>query len=575
MQFDATSPTMKKMKQVAAPRIHAVSALAIVCIFSLAYACSDSALTGSGRVVSDAGIGYEASIAIDSGLIVQCERTEAECMGACAAISTTDTNCGAGSCATACKDGAHCVEGSCTKSKIEHVVLIVQENHTFDNYFGKYCQAIAGTNPTCTSGRGCCEGAPKIGGNYALKNGVIAQALTNASNLSGDHDHDQVCELQQINGGLMDKFVSGATGGSTCFGFGPNCSDPSNWALADGATAASPVREYWNMADNGALADRYFQPMIGGSAGNDVYFAGARFRFVDNEAIPDVLVGNSTAVNDRMCNDESAPDACVDEKRALYAAPTIADLLLDNGKGIAVYAEGYSASAAAQLGSNKCPDPADAVDCPYQDCGLTAFPVACHACVYDPSDIPFVYFKRFADTKNAAGKVTPTPYMKDYRSLKLDLDNRTLPSFSFVKALTARSEHPNVSNITDGVQFVKATVDAVLASPDYKDNTLILLTWDEGGGYYDHVPPPKAVPQSVDSDRLGKAVPYGTRVPFLALGPFAKKGAVSHVVLEHSSVVRFLEWNFLTSTGQLDARDAVVNNLGSLLDASKTGLVVP
>jgi phospholipase C len=61
----------------------------------------------------------------------------------------------------------------------------------------------------------------------------------------------------------------------------------------------------------------------------------------------------------------------------------------------------------------------------------------------------------------------------------------------------------------------------------------------------------------------------------IAIGPFAKQGTVSHVTMDHASVVKFLEWNFLTKTGQLQARDTVVNNLGSLLDATKTGLPVP
>jgi phospholipase C len=107
-----------------------------------------------------------------------------------------------------------------------------------------------------------------------------------------------------------------------------------------------------------------------------------------------------------------------------------------------------------------------------------------------------------------------------------------------------------------------------VAQSRYAGSTLVLLTYDEGGGYFDHVTPPP--PSPVD----GK--PYGTRVPLLAVGPFAKTGTISHVVLEHSSIVRFLEWNFLGgATGQLTGRDAVVANLGSLLDPSATGGAVP
>jgi hypothetical protein len=65
------------------------------------------------------------------------------------------------------------------------------------------------------------------------------------------------------------------------------------------------------------------------------------------------------------------------------------------------------------------------------------------------------------------------------------------------------------------------------------------------------------------------------RVPLLALGRFARKGEVSHVVMEHSSIVKFLEYNFLGTTGQLGARDVQVADIGSLLDPAQTGVVVP
>ena len=144
-----------------------------------------------------------------------------------------------------------------------------------------------------------------------------------------------------------------------------------------------------------------------------------------------------------------------------------------------------------------------------------------------------------------------------------------------MKARLFHNEHPNVSTIADGIAFVKSTVDMILSSPVYKDNTLILLTWDEGGGFFDHVRPPASPPINVDVDDHGNAVPYGTRVPFLVVGSFAKKGAISHVAMEHSSIVKFLEYNFLTQVGQLNARDSWVNNIGSLLDASRTGIRIP
>ena len=98
--------------------------------------------------------------------------------------------------------------------------------------------------------------------------------------------------------------------------------------------------------------------------------------------------------------------------------------------------------------------------------------------------------------------------------------------------------------------------------------SLVLVVYDESGGYFDHVSPP------ADSTVDGK--PYGPRTPTFALGRFARRNTVSHVPMEHASVVRFIEWNWLGGrTGQLQTRDAVVNNIGSLLDPTQTGTVVP
>ena len=168
----------------------------------------------------------------------------------------------------------------------------------------------------------------------------------------------------------------------------------------------------------------------------------------------------------------------------------------------------------------------------------------------------------FASTRDVPAHVA------DDTALLSDLKNGTLPAVAFVRAVGWKSEHPGqLAKLSDGVAYVTATV-AAIESSRYRDSTLVLFTYDEGGGYFDHVAPPPA--STVD----GK--PYGTRVPMLAIGPFAKKNFVSHVVMEHSSIVKLIEWNFLGGqTGQLAGRDAVVANMGSLLDAKATGVAVP
>jgi phospholipase C len=137
----------------------------------------------------------------------------------------------------------------------------------------------------------------------------------------------------------------------------------------------------------------------------------------------------------------------------------------------------------------------------------------------------------------------------------------------FVRGPGWRSEHPGLlDTISDGISFVGETLGLITKS-DYAPDTLILLTWDEGGGFYDHVAPP---PPGSDGQ------PYGTRVPMLAIGPMARRNFVSHVTMEHSSVLRLIEWNWLgRKTGQLDGRDRDVANMGSLLDPAATGTMIP
>lgn len=467
--------------------------------------------------------------------IPTCRAGQAYCQGRCIDVTSDDENCGG--CNAVCTGAQHCGGSMCRDSNIKQVVLIVEENHTFDSYFGRYCTAPAGSNPTCNSGPSCCERAPD-----REPHGASPLVLDDKSNFGTDRDHQQACELQQINGGKMDQFVTGAMGADTCGGVGPSCASPNNFALAGAGT----VGAYWTLANGNALADRYFQPIAGGTSSNDMYLAVSHFQFVDNKAMPNTV---GCLLNCSLLN------LCLSGAKTLYTGrTTIGDLLLGAGKSFTVYAEGYADALAAGAGS--CPNIASS--CQY---GVILNPVAHEACRYDASDVPFNYYSQFA---NGA-------HMADFFSrFTQDVAAKKLPNFTYIKAMSTRNEHPNVSNITDGVNFVSSVLQTI-ANSSYANSTLILLTWDEGGGFFDHVSPPP----SIDTDDQNRPVPYGTRVPMLAIGPFAKKGFVSHVQMEHSSIVRFLQYNFIGKVGQLGYNDAKVANIGSMLDATAVGFPVP
>src|SRR5262249_39883660 len=153
----------------------------------------------------------------------------------------------------------------------------------------------------------------------------------------------------------------------------------------------NPQSLYWKLADENALADRWFQPCVGGSASNDQYFAGAHYRFADNEHIPQIAAGRRSGGG--LCGDLPSPLHCISNAPIQSAKETIGGLLIDAGKSFAVYADGYGdALAAAKNGD--CPS--NPSSCRYESC--VSHPVACFGCVFDPSDIPFLYYARFGDT---------------------------------------------------------------------------------------------------------------------------------------------------------------------------------
>ncbi|MFT3700126.1 MAG: alkaline phosphatase family protein [Kofleriaceae bacterium] len=389
-------------------------------------------------------------------------------------------------------------------SKIDHVVIVVQENHTFDTYFGQYCTGATGSAPTCTTGPSCCEAGPLM-----EPSGASPMVLDDAANGAFDPDHTQACELAEEDGGLMDHYVTGAG----------TCSDARHFAYADSSTMAT----YWGYAQTGAIADRYFQPVAGQSASNDIYLVRARFEFLDNAYEPDAIGSQCALVT----------------TTTKFTDPMIGDLLNSAGVSWSFYAEGYQAMVDAQK-DNTCPRAP--TGCPF---GLGLYP-----CTFDPDDVPSDFF--------AAGNDNPKT-LRDYSQFADDLANASLPQVVYIRSAGYKSEHPGYgSTISDGATFVKGVVDAVQAS-DYAPDTLVLVTWDEGGGYFDHIAPPSA--PTIDGQ------PYGTRIPLIAIGPHARANEVSHVTMEHSSIVKFIEWNWLGGvTGQLGGRDTTIANLGSLLD---------
>jgi phospholipase C len=141
-----------------------------------------------------------------------------------------------------------------------------------------------------------------------------------------------------------------------------------------------------------------------------------------------------------------------------------------------------------------------------------------------------------------------------------DAQNGTLPAVSWVVPNNNVSEHP-VSSIAAGQAYVTGLINAVMQGPNW-NTTAIFLSWDEWGGFYDHVQPPVI-------DGVG----YGLRVPGIVISPYAKKGAIDHQVLSHDAYLKFIEDVFLnrqridpTTDGRPDSRPDVRENAPQLGD---------
>ena len=152
-----------------------------------------------------------------------------------------------------------------------------------------------------------------------------------------------------------------------------------------------------------------------------------------------------------------------------------------------------------------------------------------------------------------------------------------LPAVSFVdphflgeEEGLSDDDHPH-GDIRAGEQFLAQIYTAVTTSPAWPD-TILIVSFDEWGGFFDHVPPPLA-PQPPGDQAVGLGARRGFRVPAVLVSPFAKRGAVSSKIFDHASVLKLIEsrWNL----EPLTVRDAQATNLGDALDFSKARLQAP
>jgi phospholipase C len=412
------------------------------------------------------------------------------------------------------------------RQKINHIVVIYQENWSFDSLYGHFPGANGLDQAEATIAQVDKDGNPYTALPQPLNTYFTPPApdprfpadlpvapfdttkYVGPNQQTGDLVHRFYQEQYQIDGGKMDKFVA--------------------WS-----DAAGLVMSYYDASDmpEGKLAkqytmlDNFFHAAFGGSYLNHQFLICAcvptwpeppanivaqldasGMLLKDGQVTPDGF-----AVNTSYTVNTPHPANVSDPKLLLPAqtAPTIGDRLTDQNVTWAWYSGGWDT---AILGH---PDP-----------------------LFQFHHQPFAYFANYAE-----GTPGRAEHLRDEQTFYTDVAGGKLPAVSFIKPLGPDNEHPGYATLQAGQQHVADLVSAIQNS-GYWNDTAIIITYDEHGGRWDHVPPPAI-------DRWGP----GLRVPAIVISPFAKRGFVDHTQYDTTAILKLIEtrWN-LPVLGERDAR---------------------
>jgi phospholipase C len=409
---------------------------------------------------------------------------------------------------------------STPSSPIQHVIIVFQENRSFNNIFMKFPGAETSTTGPCVPYTP--PGSREICNNPDPQKRIVRMhpiTLETCSCLGGtDIEHSHRTLEVEYAGGKMNGFdkISYGTRGS----LGPAKFYP--YAYLE----KSEVQPYWDMASQYGLADHMFSTATTDSfvAHQEIIAGTTRLNgnmsLTDTpSSIPwgcDASAGTVTGViyTSGRVNDFGGPFPCFTQYK------TMADVLDAAAVSWKYYVESYDLKS------------------PYLDFG-----------------------GRVWDAFDAIKRVRYGPDWKNVTipntTIFADIKNGHLPQVSWVMPTLAASDHP-ASGSNLGPSWVTSVVNAVGKSPYWKD-TAILIMWDDWGGFYDNVPPPQ-----LDYTSLGM------RVPLIAVSPYAKRGSVSKTQYEFGSVLKFIEQTF--GTNSLGSTDTRANSIVDMFNFSQSPL---
>ena len=398
--------------------------------------------------------------------------------------------------------------------KIQHIVIIMQENRSFDHYFGTYPGA---------DGIPMQNGVPTVCLNDPAT-GTCVRPFHDAADRNNGGPHGQSNAATDVNGGRMDGFIAQAeTAQKGCADpFNPNCAGT---GLVDvmGYHDQHELANYWSYASNFVLQDRMFQANASWSLPQHLFMVS---EWSAHCTIPDVAASCVNALQTPLQGTGVSGS---------YAWTDLTYLLHLAGVSWKYYvAEGTEPD---------CDD--DAAVCPPVPQRTTT------PSIWNPLPL-FTTVRVDSELGN----------IQTIDSFESDARAGTLPAVSWIVPNGEVSEHPTAL-VSTGQAYVTSVINAIMQSPNWS-STAIFLAWDDWGGFYDHVAPPIV-------DLNG----YGLRVPGLVIGPYARRGMIDHQTLSFDAYVKFIEDVFLRgrridpgTDGRPDPRPTVRENATGLGDLS-------
>jgi len=463
-----------------------------------------------------------------------------------------------------------------TATPIKHIVVIFQENVSFDHYFATYPYAM---NPPSEPAFHALPNTPRV--NNLLSGGLLDQnpnsvqpfRLDRSQAWTCDQNHSYTPEQLAFDHGLMDKFTQNTGTGGTDYGV--ECDYGHGTGLVMGYYDGNTVTALWNYAQHYALNDNAYDTMFGPSTPGALDLAvGTTSNATLTGADSGVIVNNQ--MSGTLISDiDPAYDDCssTTKPHAYITGRSIGDLL--NAKGITWgwFQGGFAPTSVSATGVATCG--AASIE------PLVPTTPATTIADYVPHHNPFQYFESTENPHHLApssvsmiGQTDQANHQYDLSLFYTALNDGYLPAVSFLKAKAIQNGHPGNSDPIDEQAWLVTVINAIQNSR-YWNDTAIIINYDDSDGWYDHQMDTVVNQSDSNNDELtgpgacGVTPPgaapghcgYGPRLPYMVISPFARPNYVDNRMIDQSSTIRFIEDNWGTGRIGGDSNDAKAGSI--------------